>query len=115
MVRYREEPGRTRTVCRRLARRVPYDCAGEDAEKGGKQGVKEEGQANAAAADRCASKETTDLRLHRCGKAARHRGAIPAVSAYAVAIAHPLARSTASRYFFTMTSASGGTDLRREP
>jgi hypothetical protein len=36
---------------------------------------------SAAAADRYASKETTDLRLHRCRKAARHRGAIPAVSA----------------------------------
>jgi hypothetical protein len=40
-------------------------------------------------------------------KAAGRRAAIRAVSAYAVAIAHPLARSTASRCFFSLRSATG--------
>src|SRR6266446_1388525 len=54
MVRCREVPGRTRRdVYRRLAGHEPYDSAGETIEKGGKQGIKEEGQEQSAtAADR---------------------------------------------------------------
>src|SRR5262249_61794534 len=45
MVRWWEVPGRTRRgVYRRLAAHDPYDSAGETVEKGGKQGIKEEGQ-----------------------------------------------------------------------
>src|SRR5215510_11462671 len=60
-------------------------------EKGGKQGIKEEGQEQSAtAADR---REES-------------RAAIRAISACAVAIAYSLARSTSTRNFFTLTSAS---------
>src|SRR5215813_10757436 len=92
MVRCREVPGRRRRgVYRRLAAHDPYDSAGETVEKGGKQGIKEEGQEqNATAADR---REES-------------RAAIRAISACAVAIAYSLARSTSTRNFFTLTSAS---------
>ena len=50
--------------------------------------------------------ETTDLRFHPGGKAARRRAAIRAISACAVAIAYCLARSTSTRNFFTLTSAT---------
>src|SRR5262249_46484114 len=108
MVRWRGVPGRTRRgVYRRLAAHDPYDSAGETVEKGGKQGIKEEGQEQGAtAADR--REETTDLRFHPGGKAARRRAAIRAISACAVAIAYSLARSTGTRNFFTLTSATEG-------
>src|SRR5262249_17180864 len=106
MVRWWEVPGRTRRgVYRRLAAHDPYDSAGETVEKGGKQGIKEEGQEQSAtAADR--REETTGLRFHPGGKAARHPAAIRAISACAVAIAYSLGRSTGSRNFFTLTSAT---------
>src|SRR5262245_3767387 len=101
MVRWREVPGRTRRgVYRRLAAHDTYDSAGETVEKGGKQGIKEEGQEQSAtAADR--REETTDLRFHPGGKAARCRAAIRAISACAVAIAYSLAQRTGTRNFFT--------------
>src|SRR5215831_4951756 len=104
MVRCREVPGRTRRgVYRRLAAHDPYDSAGETVEKGGKQGIKEEGQEQSATtADRW--EETTDLRFHPGGKAARRRAAIRAISACAIAIAYSLARSTGTRNFFTLTA-----------
>src|SRR5215831_17427066 len=97
MVRGREVPGRTRRgVYRRLAARDLYDSAEETVEKGGKQGIEEGGQEQSAtAADR--REETTDLRFHPSGKAARRRAEIRAVSACAVAIAYSLARSTGTR------------------
>jgi hypothetical protein len=42
------------------------------------------------------------------GAKARRRAAIRAVSAYALAIAHPLARSTGSRYFFALSEIQDG-------
>src|SRR5262249_39806278 len=108
MVRCREFPGRTRRgVYRRLAGQDPYASAGETVEKGGKQGIKEEGQEQSAtAADRCG--QTTPLSLHRGGKASRREAAIRAISTCAVAIAYSLPRSTSPRNFFTLTSAIEG-------
>src|SRR5262249_61680115 len=80
-----EAPERVRRVCRRVAGSDSGGPTGENAE-GAKQAAPraEECSAQTATADRCASpKETADPRFHRGGEAGRHRGAIPAVSAYA--------------------------------
>src|SRR5262249_61705862 len=106
MVRCREVPGRTRRgVYCRLAAHDPYDSAGETVEKGGKQGIKEKGQEQSATAAHRWEKNT-DFRFRPGGKAARRRAAIRAISACAGAIAYSLARSTGTRNFFTLTSAT---------
>ena len=67
-----------------VARRDSCGFTGENAEEAKQAAPTAEGcSAQTATADRCAScKETVDPRFHRGGEAGRHRGAIPAVSAY---------------------------------
>src|SRR6516165_12342042 len=106
MGRVRKAPERTRRVCRRVARSDSCGSTGDDAE-GAKQAAPtaEGGSAQTATADRCASpKETADPRFHRGGEAGRHRGAMRAVGEVA---AQSLARSTATRTFFTLRLGTG--------
>src|SRR6516165_3919370 len=109
MVRCRGVPGRTRRgVYRRLAAHDPYDFAGETVEKGGKQGIKEEGQEQSAtAADR--REETTDLRFHPGGKAARRRAAIRTISACGM----PPVRAADAAARVSRRPASGGHSASR--
>src|SRR5690242_2875480 len=94
MGRVPKAPERTRRLCRPLARSDScgstgkYFCGSTGGEKaeGAKQAAPtaDGGGAKTSTADRFASsKETSDPRFHRGGKAGRHRGAIRTVSVHA--------------------------------
>src|SRR6516162_3601284 len=111
MGRIPEAPERRRRLCRRVARSDSCDSTGENAEGAKQAAPTAEGcSAQTATADRCASsKETADPRFHRGGEAGRHRGAIRAVAEVA---AESLARSTATRTFFTLRLGTGSRAYR---